>query len=109
MNLIAVFTTTASLDEARLIARTLVEQHLVACAHISEIESYYTWNGAVANDSEFSLMLKTTEAQYKAVETAICALHSYKLPAIHAVPVSQASPPYALWVQACCYGVQGFP
>ncbi len=102
MNLILVFTTTASLDLARRIARTLVERHLVACAHISEIKSYYTWDGAVQNDSEFSLMLKTTEPQYQAVETAIRALHTYELPAIHAVPVSQASLPYAQWVQSCC-------
>lgn len=98
MKLIAVFTTVGSLDEARMIARALVERRLVACAQITEIESFYSWNGAVQNDKEFRIMLKTTEARYKAVETAIRALHSYELPAIHAVAVERAYEPYAAWV-----------
>lgn len=101
MKLIAVFTTVGSLDEARMIARALVERRLVACAQITEIESVYSWNGAVQNDKEFRVMLKTTEARYKAVETAIRALHSYELPAIHAVAVERAYEPYAAWVGQC--------
>lgn len=101
MKLIAVFTTVGSLDEARMIARALVERRLVACAQITEIESFYSWSGAVQNDKEFRIMLKTTEARYKAVETAIRALHSYELPAIHAVAVERAYEPYAAWVGQC--------
>lgn len=101
MQLIAVFTTVGSLDEARMIARVLVEKKLVACAQITGIESFYAWNGAVQNDKEFRVMLKTTKARYKAVEAAIRALHSYALPAIHAVAVEHAYEPYATWVRQC--------
>jgi len=97
--LLAIFTTTASREEARKVAATLVERKLVACAQISEIESIYSWKGAVHQEPEFRLVLKTTEHQYQAVEAVIRELHSYELPAIFAVEVEHAYAPYARWVQ----------
>ena len=98
MKLIAVFTTVASREEARRIARTLVERKLVACAQISEIESFYQWDGAVQNENEFRLLLKTTDRNYRVVENAIKELHSYALPAIHALKFEHVYAPYAEWI-----------
>ena len=98
MSLVAVLTSTGSLDEAQRMARALVERRLVACAQISAIESVYRWDGALQNGPEFRLLLKTTAARYVEVEAAIRALHSYALPAIYAVPVDAAHAPYADWV-----------
>ena len=98
MKLLTVFTTVASREEAQKIASALVRQKLVACAQISEIESFYYWQGAVQHEPEFRVMLKTTEPQYQAVEAAIREMHSYELPAIHAVAVERAYGPYAAWV-----------
>jgi periplasmic divalent cation tolerance protein len=104
MKLLAVITTVASREEARKIAAAVVERKLVACAQISEIESFYAWKGAVQHEPEFRLLLKTTEAQYQAVETAIRELTSYELPAIHAVAVEHAYDAYASWVIAGSVG-----
>ena len=71
MKYIAVITTTGSADEARRIARDLVERRLAACAHVSEIESFYVWKGALENDREHRIVFKTTADQYDAVERAI--------------------------------------
>lgn len=101
MTLIAVVTTVGSRDEARTMARTLVERGLVACAQISEIESFYPWDGAVQNEPEFRLLLKTREAHYDAVVQAIRALHSYQLPAIYAHALAHVDAPYAQWIEAC--------
>ncbi len=98
MKLIAILTTTASHVEAREIAAALVERKLVACAQISEIESFYRWEGAVHHEPEFRILLKTTEERYAAVESAIRELHSYTLPAIVAIPIDRAYEPYAEWV-----------
>lgn len=98
-NLIAVVTTVGSQAEAQTMARTLVERGLAACAQIEAIESYYRWKGAVQHDAEFRVTFKTVEAQYAAMEAAIRALHSYELPAIHAVALAQAHAPYAQWVR----------
>jgi periplasmic divalent cation tolerance protein len=98
MQLIAVYTTVASVDDARRIARTLVERKLAACAQIAPIESFYAWKGAVQNEAEFRILFKTSAARYAAVETAIRELHPYELPAIHAVALAQVYEPYAAWV-----------
>ena len=95
---IAVFTTTDGLEEARKLAKTLVEQKLAACAQISEIESFYTWDKEVQNDQEFRIMFKTTKDKYKDVEKAILKIHSYDLPAIYAVDVDELYKPYGDWV-----------
>jgi periplasmic divalent cation tolerance protein len=100
MKLIAIFTTAGTLDEARRIARTVVERHLAACAQITEIESFYRWKGAVENDKEYRILIKTTDAQYARVEGAIRELHSYELPAIYAMPFERAYAPYAEWIEA---------
>lgn len=100
MQLIAIYTTTSTREEAQHIARTLLERQLVACIQIEHIESFYIWNGAIQHEPEYRLMLKTTADQYTAVESAIRELHSYELPAIHALPVMQAYAPYADWVIA---------
>ena len=95
---IIVFTTTSRLEEARILAKTLVEQKLAACAQISEIESFYTWENEVQNDQEFRIIFKTTKNRYKDVEKAILELHSYDLPAIYTVDIDDVHKQYGNWV-----------
>jgi periplasmic divalent cation tolerance protein len=99
MKLLAVFTTVASAEAAREMGRALVERKLAACAQITEIESIYSWDGAVQDEVEYRVMFKTTAAQYPAIEAAIRELHTYELPAIHAVAVEAVYEPYAAWVE----------
>ncbi len=101
MTLFAVFTTLDSRDAARAMARTLVERRLAACAQISEIESFYRWDGVVQNEAEWRLVLKTSDDRYAALVAAIRALHSYSTPAIYAHPLALVDAPYAQWVREC--------
>lgn len=101
---LAVVTTVDSQQEAQRMARALVERGLAACAQISEIESFYSWDGAVQNAKEFRVLFKTTGALYEAVELAIRELHSYELPAIHAYAIEKISEPYAAWLDSGCHG-----
>jgi len=95
-----VVTSVGSRDEANRIARALVEQRLAACAQISAIDSFYVWEDALREDAEFRVLFKVAASEYEAAERAIRALHSYELPAIHAIPVERAYAPYAEWVSA---------
>lgn len=104
MKYLAVITTVASQAEAQSMARAIVERKLAACAQISEIESFYTWNSALQNEKEFRVLFKTTGERYQAVENAIRELHSYELPAIHAVPFERIYAPYAEWIDANANG-----
>lgn len=101
-NILAVYTTVGSVDEARSMARTLVECKLVACAQISAIESIYTWDGAIQQSPEWRVLFKTTADLYEQVESAILAAHSYELPAVYAVAFEQCHEPFANWVRSEC-------
>ena len=104
MTTIAVFTTIDGIEQARVIAKELVERKLAACVQISTIESVYTWQGSTQNEQEFRLLIKTTEARYPEVEAAIRELHSYDLPAIYATDMVHIYEPYAEWVAANATG-----
>jgi periplasmic divalent cation tolerance protein len=96
---IAVLTTVGTRAEARAMAHALIERKLAACAQISEIESFYAWDGAVQNEGEFRVLFKTTRERHAAVEGAIRELHSYDLPAVHAIALESVYPPYAEWIE----------
>jgi len=91
-------TTTPTRDEALRLARELVEQRLVVCAQLSDIESVYQWDGKLQQEPECRLLLKTSDDKRPEVERFIRERHSYDVPAIFAVPVTQASEAYAAWV-----------
>lgn len=98
MKPIVVITTVATSDDARRLARALVERRLVACAQISQIESVYMWENKLQQEGEYRLMLKTVASRYAAVEEAIRELHPYTLPAIYALALERVHGPYADWV-----------
>lgn len=104
MKLIAIYTTLSNKDDAQRLARLLVERRLVACAQISPIESFYVWAGAVQQETEWRLLLKTLDTRYEAVEAAIRAHHPYELPAIYAEAVVRADADYAAWVEQASTG-----
>jgi periplasmic divalent cation tolerance protein len=99
MKLIAVYTTVNTREDARRMAKTLVDRKLAACAQVTEIESFYFWKGSLQNEPEWRILFKTTEQQYAAIEAAIRELHSYELPAVHAVAIDRVFAPYAAWVE----------
>ena len=104
MTAIVVLTTVATREDARRLGRELVERGLVACAQISEIESFYRWDGSLQHDPEFRLLLKTVEARYEQVEAALRELHPYDLPAIHAMRLERVEARYGAWIESQCGG-----
>lgn len=106
MKAIAVLTSIDTLERARAIANALVGRRLAACAQISTIESFYTWQGSVQNEKEYRILLKTTDARYPDVEAAIRELHTYDLPAIYAFDMLRAYAPFSEWVLENSSGTQ---
>jgi periplasmic divalent cation tolerance protein len=100
MGAIAVVTTVGDRKEARRIAHALVEAKLAACAQIEKIDSCYAWKGRIEYGKEYRVLFKTTDERYPAVEAAIRDMHSYELPAIHAVPFAHVSQAYGDWIAA---------
>lgn len=105
--LIAIYTTVATREDARRIARELVGRKLAACAQITEIESFYAWKGELVNEPEYRILLKTTAARHAEVEQAIRAIHPYELPAIHSLEIADVYEPYGDWVERNSSGMGG--
>ena len=99
MDLLAVFTTVSDNSHADTLARGAIEMGLAACVQSEAIHSTYRWNGEVVQETEIRLMFKTTKASYHALEALLHELHPYKVPAVFALPVVEASAAYARWVE----------
>ena len=98
MSCVAITTTVGSRDDARRLARALVERRLAACAQMEAIESVYAWQGRIEEELEVRLVFKTTAARRAAAVAAIAALHPYDVPEIHAETLADVHPAYAAWV-----------
>jgi len=95
-----IYSTTGSVEEARKIARILVEEKLVACVNvIPKIESIYRWQGNIEEDSECVLLAKTTDKNIDKTIQRIKELHSYDVPDIVAIPITQGFKEYLNWVE----------
>lgn len=92
---------TAPQDKAAEIARELVDRRLCACINIiSEVRSIYRWEGAVEDDPEALLIIKTTASVFEALRQAVVELHPYDVPEVVSVPVVAGHAPYLEWVRA---------
>ena len=80
--------TCGSVTEANAIAHQLVEQRLAACVQSVAIGSVYEWDGAIHDDHEVLLLVKTRTDRFDDVARLVGELHSYELPAITMVPIT---------------------
>jgi periplasmic divalent cation tolerance protein len=92
-------TTVAQRDTALTIARTLVEERLVACVNISSaVESIYWWKGKIEQSTEYVLMMKTTAGQLNPLRDRLLALHPYDVPEFVVLPIESGSESYLAWI-----------
>jgi len=90
---------TAPPDLSREIARELVVSGLAACVNITEVRSCYIWEGAVCDDEEHLLIIKTLDSEFDGVAAKIRALHTYAVPEIIALPIAAGDPAYLDWMR----------
>ncbi|MDX1388928.1 MAG: divalent-cation tolerance protein CutA [Acidobacteriota bacterium] len=96
-----VLTTAGSDDQAKELARALVERRLAACVNIAtHVCSIYRWKGEVCQDDEKLLIIKTAEHLFPQVQAAIRELHTYELPEKLLLPITQADPEVAAWIES---------
>ncbi len=96
---VLVYSLFGSAERARAVARTLVEERLAACANIlGPCTSIYEWQGKVAEGAEVPVLFKTSTDRRDVLIARIAQLHDYDVPAILALPVDAAHPPFAAWV-----------
>ncbi len=101
MSYLIALMTAPNMEDARSIARTLVEERLAACCNIIDrVESIYRWDGAVEEAAEVLVVIKTTDERFAAMSDRVAALHPYDVPELVALPVTAGSAPYLAWLAA---------
>ena len=86
-------------EKAAALARTLVEEGLIACANlVPRVRSIYRWQGAVHDEAEVLLVMKTRAERFEALRERVTALHPYSVPEILRLDVGAGHQPYLDWV-----------
>jgi periplasmic divalent cation tolerance protein len=94
-----VFTSFANEADAARVARTLVEERLVACANLLPgARSIYRWEHGVRDESEIVVLMKTRKQDWTALLSRLHELHPYTTPECVAVRIAAGAPKYMAWL-----------
>ena len=99
-NKILVYSTCSGAEEAKQLARHLIEQRLAACVNVFPgVDSFYRWQGKVEEEAEIVLLIKTSRDLFDRLRAELERLHSYDLPELIAVPIVDGAPNYLNWME----------
>ncbi len=99
-SIVSVYATFADGEEARRIARTVIDERLAACANIlGPCLSIYRWQDKVEESEEVAAIFKTKADGAARLVERIAALHSYDVPAVVAWPGEHGSALLRDWVE----------
>jgi periplasmic divalent cation tolerance protein len=97
---IVVLVTCGSEEEALKIANALVEDRLAACVNlVAPIRSIYRWEGKIWDEKEWLLIIKTQKHRFEELEKKVKSLHSYSVPEIISLSITEGSSAYLSWIR----------
>lgn len=96
--LLLMYTTFATVEDARRVVQPMIKLGLIACANIIRIDSLYCWNGDFCDEPEVSVILKTRSELEQKVREHLEAHHPYDTPCILSW-LSNANAPYMAWIR----------
>ncbi|MGB3510869.1 MAG: divalent-cation tolerance protein CutA [Microcoleaceae cyanobacterium] len=99
-----VFVNVASENEAKGIAKSLIEAKLAACVSIFPVHSIYNWQGELCSENSYNLLIKTDLDRFDALESKVIELHSDEVPEIIFIPILSAYAPYMQWMAEQIHG-----
>lgn len=80
-------------------ARALVESKVAACVNvIPGVRSVYRWKGAIEEESEWMLVIKSSRLLFDRLQAELRNVHKYDLPEVLAIPVVDGSTEYLGWL-----------
>ena len=86
-------------EGAKDIARQLLEKKLVACANIMQPhQSLYYWDGAMHEEQECVVILKTADTLFNKVKECVDDIHPYEVPCLLKIEVKDAHQDFIIWV-----------
>ena len=98
-NYIIVLVTTSNKAEAEIIAQSLLEKKLIACANIvNPVSSFFSWKDKADQCEECLVIMKSREDLFSELSDRLKDLHSYEVPEVLAIPVVAGSRSYLEWM-----------
>ena len=97
-DILTVTTTVGTREDARKLARAILDARLAACVQVEEgLLSLYRWQGQLCEDAEVRLTIKTLPSHAQRLQELFARHHPYELPQFVAW-LGQGSRAYADWV-----------
>jgi periplasmic divalent cation tolerance protein len=101
-DLLMCYITCESVEQAKEIATHLLKNKLAGCCNIyPDMLPMFLWppkSGMIDESKEVTLIAKTVERKYEALEAAVTKIHSFDTPCIIAIPVKHVSKKYYEWI-----------
>ncbi len=102
-DLILVYTTWGSTDQAKKAARELLNKRVCACVNIyPQMEPMFWWppkENKIDESKEVVMIIKTLEEKYEELEKEIYRIHTYDTPCIIAIPTYKVNKDYYEWIK----------
>ena len=86
-------------EHAAAFAGKLVESGLAACVNIMPVTSVYKWKGAIENDAESLLVVKTRLEHRERIVEFLKQNHPYEVPELVLLPIQAGHVPYMDWLR----------
>ena len=87
-----IYVTCPNKIEAKIIAKTLVQEKLISCANIIDnVISVFEYENKFHEEDEVILILKTLSGHFQKIKNRVIELHSYDTPCIIEISASNSS------------------
>ncbi|MDY0327168.1 MAG: divalent-cation tolerance protein CutA [Arcobacteraceae bacterium] len=84
---------------AQKVATMLLAKKLAACIQINKIKSIYSYEDKVNKSNEYIIGIKTKKSKYDEIQSFLKATHSYNLPEIICLDITNGSDEYFRWIE----------
>lgn len=94
-----IYTTLASIEDARKVGRDLVDSKFAACVNIlPAMTAIYEWQGELQEVGEVSMLIKTRKGRLAEALARAKELHPYETPALLVIEPSEVDRDFAAWI-----------
>ncbi|MCA9372315.1 divalent-cation tolerance protein CutA [Candidatus Woesebacteria bacterium] len=97
--MVFLYITNESAEEAKKIANHLLKKRMIGCANIFPVNALYWWDGTVADETEYVLIVKTIKEKRETVRKEVERIHPFDVPCIIKLDVDP-NEAYFNWIKS---------